>query len=353
MRQPRPINWLLIGPLALAWCGRIHAGGLEKVWELDLKKALGPGQSYSYKVVGLAFSTDAQQFVVRLSYEAVLFEVREPKTILGRFRTLYNHDAFGWSPESQIVYSGGHIVDLASGKACDLPGHVLVPGFISKTMLLAQVFDGLYPTGIDPRATAQLKFYDADCQERDSWEVPKEWHIRDVSPDRGLLSAWAITPRFPYGHEELIVSPLTKKVLRSRIVERGPTGWFADRSTALCGGKTCWDVDTADQIGEASVSGSVSEVSARSSRIILDDRHESGIPLASTFAEKGARRRVWDFRTNKELVSWQLKFVTYSTTFDGDGFSRDRRPIPCAISPDGEYVIEGGDGKVWLFKILP
>lgn len=58
-----------------------------------------------------------------------------------------------------------------------------------------------------------------------------------------------------------------------------------------------------------------------------------------------AGRRVWDFKTNREVVSWQLRFITYSTTLDGDGFNRDRKPIPCAISPDGEYVVEGGDGK--------
>jgi hypothetical protein len=136
MLRRRPIHWLLLDLIALSWCERIQAGSLEKVWELDLKKALGPGQSY--KVVGLAFSPDAQQFVVRLSHEAVLLEVREPKTILGRFQTLSNHDAFGWSPESQIVYSGGHVVHLASGEACDLPRQVLVPGFISKTMLLTR-----------------------------------------------------------------------------------------------------------------------------------------------------------------------------------------------------------------------
>jgi hypothetical protein len=66
-----------------------------------------------------------------------------------------------------------------------------------------------------------------------------------------------------------------------------------------------------------------------------------------------ARRRVWDFRTNHEVVSWQLRFITYPITFDGDGFSRDRKPFPCALSPDGGYIVEGGDGKVSLYKIQP
>lgn len=122
----------------------------------------------------------------------------------------------------------------------------------------------------------------------------------------------------------------------------------------MCGGKICWDVDTAKQIGQATVSGSVSSgsgVSSRSSRVVLDDPHGTGIPFASTFTEMAARRRVWDFGTNEEVASWRLRFITYSTTLDGDGFNRDRRPIPCAISPDGEYIVEGDDGKIWLYKI--
>jgi len=327
--------------------GPLLAGNTEKVWELDLKKAIGSGQSY--KVVDLAFSPDAQQVAVRLIDKTVVFRAQDPKTVLGQFQSVSNHDSFGWSPDSQMIYSGSHVVHLADGKACDLPRPALVPGFISESALIALVFDGQHPKGI-------LKFFDVNCQEQDSWEIPKGWFINDVAPDRGLLSAWEITPLFPYGHKELIVSPLTKKVLRSRIVESGPGGWFADGSRALCGGRICWDVDTAKQIGQAPVSGllsSPSGVAARSSRVVLDDRHESAIPFASALTEMGARRRVWDFRTNKEVASWQLRFITYSTTLDGDGFSRDRKPIPCAISPDGDYVVEGGDGKIWLYRIQP
>ena len=120
-------------------------------------------------------------------------------------------------------------------------------------------------------------------------------------------------------------------------------------------GNTCWDVDTAGKIARSLVPGSVSSqygVAAQSSRIVLDDGHESVIPLASAVTEIAARRRIWDFRSNREIVSWQLKFLTY-WNFDLDGLDRQSIPIPCAISPDGEYVVEGGDGKVRLYKIQP
>lgn len=53
------------------------------------------------------------------------------------------------------------------------------------------------------------------------------------------------------------------------------------------------------------------------------------------------------------MVSWPLKSLTYGISIDLDGFNRDRRSIPCAISPDGEYIVEGGDGKIWLYRIQP
>jgi hypothetical protein len=78
------IRWLLLYLLSVAGSGRLLAGSLGKVWELDLKKALGSGQSY--KVVGLAFSPNAQQLVVRLIDKAVSFRRRGRKPLSGSFR---------------------------------------------------------------------------------------------------------------------------------------------------------------------------------------------------------------------------------------------------------------------------
>jgi hypothetical protein len=54
----------------------LRVGGLEKVWEVDLKKALQAeqlGREQSFKVKSLSFSPDAQQIVVLLEGSAVLF----------------------------------------------------------------------------------------------------------------------------------------------------------------------------------------------------------------------------------------------------------------------------------------
>jgi hypothetical protein len=142
------------------------------------------------------------------------------------------------------------------------------------------------------------------------------------------LSAW------------LIVDATAKKVLRSESGSDAPRSLFADGGSAICTANICWDVDTGKKIGEAPFPGASTGVATRSSRVVLDDR-------------RAARRRVWDFRSGKEVVSWPLKSLTYSVSIDLDGFNRDRRSIPCAISPGGEYIVEGADGKIWLYKIQP
>lgn len=335
MLRLRICHWLSLALFAAAYPRYLQAGGLEKGWEVDLKKALQSehlGRGQSFKVQGLSFSSDGQEVAVLLEGNAAVLRVYDPLTAIRRFQSGF-YDSFGWSPDSQVIHSGGHVVHLADGKSCDLPQFALFPTFMGDRGLLAIFLESpsVLPNGkidFSPPRAAHLRFYDADCKEQDSWEIPARWLIMGASPDRGLLLVSEVD-------QHLIVDPFAKKVLHT-----APGGRFADSGSAICAGRGCWDVDTGRRIGAARVSGEIGDVSTRSSRVVLEDQH-------------AGRRSVWDFRSNQELVSWQLKFLTYSFSIDLDGFSRDRRPTPCAISPDGESILEGGDGKVWLYRIQP
>jgi len=338
------IAWLSIVLLAVEWPWNLRAGSLEKVWDVDLKEALqgehlGAGQSY--KVKKLLFSPDAEQIAVFLMGGNIeLIRAQDPKTVLGAFKN-EGYDDFGWSPDSQTIYTGRHVVHLPDGKACDLPPNSIFTKFIGKGSVVAFDIDPQPPpfgiVGFRRPGPAHLRFYDTDCQEQENWEVPSNWLIMDASPDRGLLSV-SVVAGSPWT-TELIVSPFEKKILHSASGPDAPRGRFADQGRAICGRKICWAVDTGKKI-----------VPDHSIHVVLDD-YKPG--LLSALTEMSAKRGVWDISTSKEVISWRLKFITYGITFDLDGFNRDRRPIPSAISPNGEYVVEGGDGKIWLYEIRP
>jgi len=168
---------LLSLALLIAWPGDLHAGSLAKVWELDLRKAFQAdfsGPNPSFKVRSLSFSPDAQQVVIVLQGRALLIRAQDPRSILGKFQ-IDGHESFGWSPDSQIIYSGRHVVRLANSESCDLPRKTLFPHFIGNDLLVAM------PPPAPLIAPAQglfafpgyrtLGFYDASCHERDRWNV--------------------------------------------------------------------------------------------------------------------------------------------------------------------------------------
>jgi hypothetical protein len=58
---------------------------------------------------------------------------------------------------------------------------------------------------------------------------------------------------------------------------------------------------------------------------------------------------VWDFGSDKPIVSWKPRtqrvnaYPNRQTRFD----------YQFAISPDGEYIVEGGAGSLSLYRIVP
>ncbi len=161
-------------------------------------------------------------------------------------------------------------------------------------------------------------------------------------------------------NEFLIVDPVARTIIRRWPPGSGIGGQFAEGGKALCevgevedtprAPLTCWDVDSGNRIGAAPhINGGLPMATAAySSRIVASDYQRIRDPMSAyEYGQLLKRRVVWDFRNSEELVSWRPDLQSYISP------QNVRDPFKFAISPDGQYIAEGGNGIVRLFKIEP
>jgi hypothetical protein len=364
-----------------------RAASFRKVWDLDLRKVIevqGASHTRDLPVLALRFSPDGGKLasVVDLygprgkeKSHLVIIHLDQPQLNPRIFEIGggLNYDEngpgqnnFGWSPSGRVIYAGGGVLDTERGKRCELPW---LSVFITDSLAIARDHSDFGPSRNWSVAVSHFTLFNADCQTRARWEVPEEWSIVDVSPARGLLSV-SQTVQLPTRTttEELIVDPVSGKVLQRWSASNAPRGEFADSGKAICSGSdveaaerapvTCWEVDSGKKISEApTINGGDPMANAlHASRVVASDYRRRRVPFSSEIIEVFQRRVVWDFRSGKELVSWRPQFQSWDYQLELDPqkpLKHIHEPFRFAISPDGQYVIEGGNGRLHLYKIEP
>jgi hypothetical protein len=119
---------------------------------------------------------------------------------------------------------------------------------------------------------------------------------------------------------------------------------------------TCWEVDTGRTIAEAPTinGGDPMATAQHASQIVASDYRRSKMSFSSEYKEELKKRIVWDFRSGKELVSWRPDFQSWDFQLFIDPqkpLKRVSEPFRFTISPDGQYVAEGGGGGIQIYKI--
>jgi hypothetical protein len=366
--------------LVLGFQGHLWGGSLRKVWELNLGEAIKNSGWHDIGrpgILALRFSADGRTIALATSpYRAggvvlshlILVHVLQPQKDIREFQieniasdsgTLgIKPPAVAWSPEGTIIIAGNNLVHVVDGGICELPTG-FGGGFITPDQIVA--------LPIRKDGSSQFKVYNSDCQLTHTWEVKGQWTFSDVSVERGLISALRKTSRevAQPAEELLVVDPIAEKIVQSWATSAtGYSSRFADHGKVLCVGDNggdfadprevpprCMDIDGGNRIAEITNinGGSPFAISENTSRVVTSDYRNVWNFIYREYDTELKRRVVWDFRKNVEIVSWSPSIQTYSLLVPRPA----RDPFTFAISPDGQYIAEGGNGVLRLYKIEP
>jgi hypothetical protein len=399
--------WLM----GLLLVGRLsgHAGSLRKIWEVDVRKIVqgipSPNVA-SFPLQLLKFSPDGQQLAVAVAWDLspkvfksqlLVIQTQHPTQAAKQFEIsaavasegLPSATLFGWSPDGKTLFAAGKVIHLQNGATCEPPRPSAPPFWPSALLgddLLIQggpdspdgpavrawmdaIRESLKNNGnrppssfppAPPEVRSHFKFFDSECKPQGQWEVTEAWQIHDVSIERGLV---AMTRKLGFNtYTFLTVDPIARKIIRRWSADNGNMGSFADGGKVMCRGgdvigkgkapSICWDVDTGNKIGQPPTinGGDPMVTAAHSSRIVASSNRRVRRPFFSDNVGTVVDRQVvWDFRSGEELVSWRPKSQSYIDVNN----ERVEEPFQFTISPDGEYIAEGGNGIVRLYKIEP
>ena len=354
------------------------AGGLRKVWELQLTTVIPPDgirNDLRMPVFALRFSPDGKRLAVVSDVHRIAAQLTSHLTILNIDRpangaktfdisgTAWDNERTGispyfeWSSDGEFLVAGEAVVRLPEGHTCKLPKTAVV---VLGNRLIGTP---LYGT----EGPWRLITYDTNCRIVDQWETGQVWAISAASAERGLLLMEPL-PDLPGTRIEkagrILVDALRKSVVR-RFGQEMAGSVFAEKGKVLCAAvrpsehgsfpPRCYDVDNGTKIAQANgINGGVPIAAASlASRVVASDvRVKPFLFLDYNHDDYTARRVVWEIRTGKELAAWkpakqEYEFPALPAPTRAKGY------FTFTISPDGEYIAEGGNGIVRLYKIEP
>lgn len=356
-------------------CCSAAAGSLRTVWVVDLHNFLGRGglggggglpvfavefspDGQSVAVIAGQFRTDADHITSRL----VVLSAKKPEVDPIQFEVPSGNYRPTWSDSSISIDAGGRVIRLRERATCEVPE-------------LGLFLDGqiiTWPTGPVVGLPRRFALFDRNCRRVGEFSPGEEWLVNDVSIDRHLMVVERPTggvPRFsaeaPRPRETLIVSSSDRHVVSRWSGNGAPYGRFADRGTALCNSfgeedtptssMRCWNVDDGRVISDApgAYGGSPFATASRASRLVYSQYTNRPGLVGDWDARSFEKTVIWDFGTTKTVASWRPSVQAYDLLFARGRSKPVRELARFAISPDGQYIAEGGDGAVRLYRIEP
>jgi hypothetical protein len=347
-------------------------GGMEKVWEMRLgdlvKEPVGLAVVRVRPISALAFSPDGRRLAVAIPHlrppgggspreltRVVILDLANPKVQLLQLDLQVCPEPLAWAPSGRAILICGMIAKTADGTSCEtLPPRWRAVDFaVSPTSVLW--IDSTHVL----RSDAVL---DTDCVQTGTWALvgsaqfaPGKWGIADISAEKGWVLVWHTTGVRPRERTEYgIADSRSGQSVRESTSKHDSfgAGIFVPNKGAWCAvdGKRsrCWNVSDGKEIRLArDITGYRFTDAAVSAPRALAERWVSPGFFCLECPMKLDRRAVWDFGTGALVSSWKPNAQEWNS------IHRVGEPDRCNISPDGQFVAEGGDGVVRLYRLTP
>jgi hypothetical protein len=334
-------------------------GHLRQIWKLRLGDIIQNADSKptAASIFGLSFSPDGQRILVVYGptwkeESVIILRTADPKTNVRRLGInppSYEYEASSnrsivWATPEHIIVNRS-LLNLSNGSSCTLP-----PGGYDLLSVPNQIIGN------------DLKYYDLNCQCVGQIDHSDSWHIIDVSAERSVF----------FVRQEVIRDKRLVQADNFAIDAKGqtipfkvpivPVSRFAQSGKTICAVQgrrwnwnvACWDIDTGKEVAVSRKYNNLDiQPALYAPRIVLSNYGRTFDFINLRWAVGSLRKRIiWDIQTGQEIVSWQPKI---EETIIGTSEFRQvvRKPYRFAISPDGEYIIEGGAGELILRKIEP
>jgi len=349
-----------------------RADHLQEVWQLDLRKVLkqvGAVQSPDLPVFLLRFSPNGRQIAGVVDEHGsegaptghlLVIQVGDPKVDMkvfdARYPSLYRADSdFGWSPSGTKLFDMGNVIHISDGKNCitgEREGRTAA--FITDDSLIS-AFAGW--EGQPPTPLTSFTMFDAGCAPAKKWKVGYTRYLWDASATTGRLL-------LAEGNVDFLFHLVDAQTLQEIFSRSGQSAVLAEDGKSFCllenrtdkwlGEIHCWEADTGKELrGRSPQNARPIRGATGASRILIEQYRR--IPWFIAFQEgdvyQPSQNVVWDFRRGSEIVSWNVKSQSHSPPWQSRG--KRKMPFSLDISPDGNYIVEGGSGVIRLYKIVP
>jgi WD40 repeat protein len=350
-------------------------GGMDKVWELRvgdrIKEPSGWPEDTNHPVTALAFSPDGKKLAVAIDYHfpttgggthVMVVDLATPSDATHQFDVRSCGEFMEWSVNGGALLVCGEVLRLRDGTSCDAAGPFRPSiALVNSVFWLdsSRVVRSSLVRWSESVGYADMKILDANCNEVGAWTTNGKWGIVDTASSKGLALLSRTVGQRPNISQEHAVAVIASQEMASwRPISDTGKAVFASGADAVCsfdwrngnGRLGCWDFNSGKRLALSRGIGKyqIVEASTAAPRAIAEHwAYPSFFTCLGLCQAELRLRAVYDFRSKMVLASWKPAVQHWRS----EGGREE--PERCAISPDGQFVAEGGDGVVRLYRLTP